>query len=82
MVAIAPFGVVGPAGINPAVVQKLDAAFKKALCEPRMVELAQKYSPSPRYMSRAEYTKYAAETFLAEKEVIARLLSTAAATQK
>lgn len=44
--------------------------------------ICSKYSPSPRYMSHADYTKYAAETFLAEKEVIARLLSTAAATQK
>ena len=73
VVSTSPYGLVGPKGMDPAVVQKLHDAFKAALDDPKVVELRAKYDYPKRYMNTADYTAYAARTFAAEKALIDRL---------
>jgi tripartite-type tricarboxylate transporter receptor subunit TctC len=53
-----PFGLAGPKGMDPAVVQKLHDAFKAALDDPKVVELMAKYDYPKRYMNTADYAKF------------------------
>jgi tripartite-type tricarboxylate transporter receptor subunit TctC len=50
-----PFGVAGPKGMDPAIVKKLDAAFKAALEDPAVIDVLQKYDMFPRYLDTAAY---------------------------
>lgn len=50
-----PFGVAGPKGMDPAIVKKLDAAFKAALEDPAVIEVLLKYDMFPRYLDTAAY---------------------------
>ena len=52
-----PFGVAGPKGMDPAIVAKLDAAFKKAVEDPAVVDVMRKYDMLPRYLPTADYRK-------------------------
>lgn len=51
-----PFGVAGPKGMSPAIVKKLDAAFKAALEEPAVIETLKRYDMFPRYLGPEAYT--------------------------
>lgn len=68
-----PFGIGGPKGMDPAVVEKLHQAFKKALKDPKVVEIMDKYDFTERYMGPAEYTKFAAEIVAKEKVTLEKL---------
>ncbi len=50
-----PFGVAGPKGMDPAIVKKLDAAFKAAMEDPAVIEVLQRYDMFPRYLDSAAY---------------------------
>ncbi|MDX2205273.1 MAG: tripartite tricarboxylate transporter substrate binding protein [Hyphomicrobiaceae bacterium] len=50
-----PFGVAGPKGMDPAIVKKLDAAFKAAIEDPGVVEVLKRYDMFPRYLDTAAY---------------------------
>src|SRR5690606_26340878 len=65
-----PFGIAGPKGMDPAVVEKLHQAFRKALADPKVQEIMEKYDFTERYMGPADYTKYVAEIVASEKETI------------
>lgn len=56
-----PFGIAGPKGMDPAIVAKLQDAFKKAIEDPAVVEALRKYDMFPRYLDAASYTKSIAE---------------------
>lgn len=68
-----PFGLAGPKGMDPAIVNKLHDAFKKAMTSPAVKEVMAKYDFVERYMDSAAYTKYVAEIVASEKAVIERL---------
>ncbi|MDB5744961.1 MAG: hypothetical protein JWR68_3276 [Polaromonas sp.] len=68
-----PFGLAAPKGTPPDVVRRLHDAFKKAMEEPSYVAALGRYDMLPNYMSSAEYTKFAQETFLREKALIEKL---------
>jgi tripartite-type tricarboxylate transporter receptor subunit TctC len=68
-----PFGIAGPKGIPADVVEKLHQAFKKALADPKVKEIMEKYDFTERYMNPADYTKYVAEIVASEKEAVERL---------
>jgi tripartite-type tricarboxylate transporter receptor subunit TctC len=72
-VADSPYGVCGPKGMDPAVVKILHDAFKKTLEDPRVINTFEKLDQTIIYMGTEEYTKFAKETFLAEKATIERL---------
>ncbi len=68
-----PFGIGAPKGTPPEVVQKVHDAFKKAMEEPSYVAALGRYDMLPNYMSSADYTKFAQDTFGREKALIEKL---------
>ena len=68
-----PFGVCGPKGMNPVVVKAIHDAFKKTLDDPAVMSSFDKYDQTVIYKDTAEYTKFAVESFQAEKATIERL---------
>ncbi len=63
-----PFGIAGPKGMDPAVVQKLHDAFKKAIEDPAVIGMMAKYDMVPRYIDTVGYRK-AVEEFIATEKV-------------
>jgi tripartite-type tricarboxylate transporter receptor subunit TctC len=72
-VSDSPFGVCGPKGMDPAVVKTIHDAFKKTLEDPNVIATFDKYDQTVIYMDTAAYTKWARDTFAAEKATIERL---------
>lgn len=73
MVFDSPFGMGGPKGMDPAVVKKLDEAFKVAVEDKEVVATLEKYDMSPRYMPAAAYDKFARELYAEEKAGLEKL---------
>ena len=72
-VSDSPFGVCGPKGMNPAVTRTLQDAFKRTLDDPAVLATLDKFDQSVIYMGTEDYTRFARETFVAEKATIERL---------
>ena len=68
-----PTGLAGPKGMDPAIVQKLHDAFKKAYDDPSMVAHYEKVQFSRRYLNSADYTALAAKLYADEKEALAKV---------
>lgn len=77
IVAKAPFGVVGPTGMDPEVVQKLDDAIKRALHSAEFANMAQQNGVVVKYMGADDYSQYAKETAELERERMTRLVEQA-----
>ncbi|WP_296695160.1 tripartite tricarboxylate transporter substrate binding protein [Rhodoferax sp.] len=72
-VSDSPFGVCGPKGMDPAITRTLHDAFKKAIEDPAVLAVFEKYDQSVIYMNTETYTKFARDSFVAEKATIERL---------
>ena len=68
-----PYGVVGPKGMDPAVVKKLHDAFKIAFDDPKVIETYDKFDFVRRYLPTAEYEKFVVKLNEDEKAAMARL---------
>lgn len=68
-----PFGIVGPKGMPPAVVATLHDAFRKALYDPKTIELLERFDQPLIYMNPTDYAEWAKKTFAAEAQIIQRL---------
>jgi tripartite-type tricarboxylate transporter receptor subunit TctC len=68
-----PFGFGGPKGMDPALVKMLEAAFAKVNQDPKVLEVYDKFFQPVIWMDSAEYSRYAARTFAAERATIERL---------
>ncbi|MDP3824777.1 MAG: tripartite tricarboxylate transporter substrate binding protein [Burkholderiales bacterium] len=73
VVGNSPYGLVGPKGIDPAVMKTLHDAFKKAMDDPKHVELLDQLNQDAWYRSGDEYAAWARETFAKDKALIERL---------
>ncbi len=73
VVSSSPYGLVGPKGMDPAVVKVLHDAFRKAMEDPKHLELLEQLNQDPWYRSGDDYAKWAAETFAKDKALIERL---------
>lgn len=73
VVSTSPYGLVGPKGMNPAVVKLLHDAFKKAMEDPKHVELLDQLNQDAWYRSGEDYAAWARETFAKDKALIERL---------
>jgi tripartite-type tricarboxylate transporter receptor subunit TctC len=73
VVSNSPYGLVGPKGMDPAVIKTLHDAFKKAMDEPKHLELLAQLNQDVIYMNSEDYAKWARETFAKEKGLIDRL---------
>ena len=72
-VADSPFGVCGPKGMDPAVVRTLHDAFRKTLEDPAVLATFDKYDQTVVYMNTETYTKWARDTYTAERATMERL---------
>jgi tripartite-type tricarboxylate transporter receptor subunit TctC len=72
-VSDSPFGVCGPKGMDPAVVKTLHDAFKKTLEDPAVLSTFDKFDQTVIYMDTETYTKWARDTYAAERATIERL---------
>lgn len=78
IVAMSPYGLVGPRGMDAVIVRALHDAFKAAMFDPaHMAELA-KYDQELAYLNSADYARAMRETFEAERQA-ARLLAESSA---
>lgn len=73
VVANSPYGLVGPKGMDPAVVKALHDAFKKAIDDPRHAEVLDQLNQPPWYKNSDEYRQWAVETLGKERALIERL---------
>ena len=72
-VSDSPFGVCGPRGMDPAVVRTIHDAFRKTLDDPAVMASFERFDQTVIYKDTAEYTRFAHETFEAERATIERL---------
>ncbi len=68
-----PFGIAGPKGMEPAVVQKVHDAFKKALEEKTVIDMMAKYDMVPRYLDAAAYRKAVEQVIASEKAALEKI---------
>lgn len=73
VVSTSPYGLVGPKGMDPAVVKVLHDAFKKALDDPKHAEVLAQLNQEIWYRSGEDYARWARETYVKDKRLIERL---------
>jgi tripartite-type tricarboxylate transporter receptor subunit TctC len=73
LVSNSPYGLAGPKGMDPNVVRILDEAFRKGAEDPIHLATLEKYDQDLAYMTSEDYTRYARDTFAAEKATMERL---------
>ena len=73
IVQASPYGLGGPKGMDPALVQRIHDAFKQAMEAPAHVEALAKYDQQLMPMTPAQYTRFAEDTFKREKALVDKL---------
>jgi tripartite-type tricarboxylate transporter receptor subunit TctC len=73
IVQASPYGLGGPKGMEPALVQRIHDAFKQAMEQPNHIEALARYDQALLPMSPAQYTRFAEETFKREKALVDKL---------
>ena len=73
VVSTSPYGIAGPKGMDPAVVKTLHDAFKKAIEDPKHLELLGQLSQDVWYLNSEDYGKWVRDTYGKEKALIDRL---------
>jgi len=73
VISNSPYGLVGPKGMDPAIVRTLHDAFKKALDEPRHKEVLAQLNQDMWYQSGADFRAWAEKTYAREQAIIERL---------
>jgi tripartite-type tricarboxylate transporter receptor subunit TctC len=71
--ALSPYGIGGPAGLTPEIIQVLHDAFRQAMQHPaHLAELA-KYDQELSYLASDDYARVAKEQYAAERVLTERL---------
>ena len=73
IVAASPYGLVGPRGLPPAVLQRLHDAFKLAMFDPQHVAVLAKYDQDLAYLGSEDYGRAMREAYAAERRTVERL---------
>ncbi len=73
VVSTSPYGIAGPKGMDPAVVQRLHDAFRKAMDDPRHKEVLAQLNQEIWYRNSADYAEWARETYARDKALIEKL---------
>lgn len=74
IVASAPFGLVGPAGMKPERVRRIADLFDKAMSDPGFRRIAKDNAIEVRYLGPQAYADYAKNTYAQEGERMPRLM--------
>ena len=67
---VAPWGLVGPKGIDPQIVKTLHDGFKKAMEEPDFLKALDLLVQEPMYMSTEDYRKYSLGQIPIQKAIV------------
>lgn len=70
VVAQSPYGLVGPKGLPPEIVQSLYLAFKEASTEPKVVEYLDKFLQAPWDKNPTEYRAFAEKYYVDVKPLL------------
>lgn len=73
MVSMSPFGLVGPKGMSPSVVQALQEAFRTAIESAEGREALERVDLESAYLGSRDYAAYAREQFERQRRLIERL---------
>ena len=73
MVVTSPYGIAGPKGMPPEIVDALHRAFRKALEDEASQAIIDKWEMPREYLGPAEYLAFAKERVEYEKRMVARL---------
>jgi tripartite-type tricarboxylate transporter receptor subunit TctC len=73
IVSASPYGLAGPKGMDPAVVQVLLDAFKAALDDPAHLAVLERYDMSVAYLNSADYAEAARRQYEEDGAMIRRL---------
>ena len=73
IVAMSPYGLVGPRGMEQQTVRILHDAFKTALFEPQHIAELAKYEQEPNYLNSSDYGAALREAYQAERRNVERL---------
>jgi tripartite-type tricarboxylate transporter receptor subunit TctC len=73
IVAMSPYGLAGPAGVPPAIVQTLHEAFKTAMQDPAFVAELARYDQEPAYLGPDDYGRALRAAYEHERQVVDRL---------
>ncbi|MEW6704521.1 MAG: tripartite tricarboxylate transporter substrate binding protein [Pseudomonadota bacterium] len=73
VVSSSPYGIVGPKGMDPAIVKTLHDAFRKAMDDPKHIAVLEQLNQDLWYRSPDEYRQWASDTFARDKKLIERL---------
>jgi tripartite-type tricarboxylate transporter receptor subunit TctC len=73
IVATSPYGLAGPRGLPPSVVQTLHDAFRAAMLEPAHLAELEKYDQELAYLGPDDYGRAMREAVAAEKRSVDRL---------
>jgi tripartite-type tricarboxylate transporter receptor subunit TctC len=73
VVSQSPYGLVGPKGMEPAVVKTLHDAFRKAMDDPKHLEVLEQLNQDLWYRSGDDYAAWAKDVFARDKLLIERL---------
>lgn len=68
-----PYGIVGPRGMDSAVVNALHDGFKTALYDPKVIDVLDRYNQPVVYMNPSDYTAWAIKTYDEEDKTAQRL---------
>ncbi len=71
--AMSPYGLVGPRGMEPHVIQTLHDAFKAALFDAQHVAELARYEQEPNYLDSKDYSAALREAFANERRNVERL---------
>jgi tripartite-type tricarboxylate transporter receptor subunit TctC len=73
MVITSPYGLVGPLGLDPAILAILHEGFRKALHDPQHLAALDRLDQTLEYLNSADYARNMAETIDMEERRVARL---------
>ena len=73
MVVTSPYGIVGPKGLPPEIVDTLHRAFRKALEDEASQAIIDRWEMPREYLGPAEYLSFAKERVEYEKRMVARM---------
>ncbi len=68
-----PFGIIGPKGMEPAVVKTLHDGFKAAMDDAKFKDLAEKYMYYPRYVGTEDYNKLVMQLISDQRAMLDKL---------
>ena len=73
LVQASPYGIAGPRGMDPALVQRIHDVFKQAMEAPSHVEVLARYDQAVMHMNPQQYQRFAEDTFRREKALVEKL---------